>query len=38
VAIRRGLAEGRELDEIETEWPEQLEGFLAIRKHYLIYA
>ena len=37
-AVRKRLEEGRELDEIKTEWPEELEGFLAIRKHYLIYA
>lgn len=37
-AIRKGLEEGRDLVEMETGWQEDLEGFLAIRKQYLIYA
>jgi uncharacterized protein YbbC (DUF1343 family) len=36
-AIRKGLEEGRDLDEMEQSWQEELEGFLAIRKQYLLY-
>jgi uncharacterized protein YbbC (DUF1343 family) len=36
--IRMGLEEGRDLDEMEVGWEEELEGFLAIRKQYLLYA
>ena len=36
-AIRKGLEEGRDLDEMEKSWREELEGFLAIRKQYLIH-
>lgn len=35
--IRKGLEQGRDLDEMEKSWQEELEGFLAIRKQYLIY-
>jgi uncharacterized protein YbbC (DUF1343 family) len=35
--IRKGLEEGRDLDEMEAGWQEELEGFLKIRKHYLLY-
>jgi uncharacterized protein YbbC (DUF1343 family) len=35
--IRKGLEAGRDLDEMEKSWQEQLEGFLAIRKQYLLY-
>ena len=35
--IRRGLEVGRDLDEMEASWQEELEGFLAIRKQYLFY-
>ena len=36
-AIRRGLEEGRGLDGMEVGWQEELKGFLALRKQYLIY-
>ncbi|MCJ7662615.1 MAG: hypothetical protein MUO24_00070 [Desulfobacterales bacterium] len=36
-AIRKGLEEGRDLDEMEVGWQEELEGFLVIRKQYLLY-
>jgi uncharacterized protein YbbC (DUF1343 family) len=36
-AIRKGLEEGRDLDEMEKSWQKELEGFLAIRKQYLLY-
>jgi uncharacterized protein YbbC (DUF1343 family) len=36
-AIRKGLEEGKDLDEMEESWQEELEGFLAIRKQYLLY-
>jgi len=36
-AIRKGLEGGRDLDEMEDGWQEELEGFLAIRKQYLLY-
>jgi uncharacterized protein YbbC (DUF1343 family) len=36
-AIRKGLEEGRDLDEMEAGWQEDLKGFLAIRKSYLCY-
>lgn len=36
-AIRKGLKEGRDLDEMEAGWQEDLEGFLAVRKRYLLY-
>lgn len=35
--IRKGLEEGRDLDEMEAGWQEELKGFLAIRKQHLIY-
>jgi len=36
-AIRKGLEDGRDLDEMEASWQQELEGFLAIRKQYLLY-
>jgi uncharacterized protein YbbC (DUF1343 family) len=36
-AIRKGLEKGKDLDEMETSWQEELEGFLSLRKQYLIY-
>jgi uncharacterized protein YbbC (DUF1343 family) len=36
-AIRRGLEQGRNLDEMEKSWQEELKRFLAIRKQYLLY-
>jgi uncharacterized protein YbbC (DUF1343 family) len=36
--IRKGLEQGRDLDEMEQSWQEELEGFLVKRKGYLIYA
>ena len=36
-AIRKGLEEGRDLDEMEKSWQAELEGFLTIRKQYLLY-
>ena len=36
-AIRKGLEDGRDLDEMEAGWQEGLEGFLTIRKQYLLY-
>jgi len=35
--IRKGLEQGRDLDEMEAGWQEDLEGFLAKRKQYLLY-
>jgi len=35
--IRKGLEQGRDLDEMEKNWQEELKGFLAIRKQYLLY-
>jgi uncharacterized protein YbbC (DUF1343 family) len=35
--IRKGLEDGRDLDEMEAGWQEDLEGFLATRKQYLLY-
>jgi len=35
--IRKGLEGGRDLDEMEAEWQEGLEGFLTKRKRYLLY-
>ena len=35
--IRKGLEQGRDLDEMEAGWQEDLEGFLAKRKQYLFY-
>jgi uncharacterized protein YbbC (DUF1343 family) len=35
--IRKGLEEGRDLDEMEGDWQVELEGFLAIKKQYLLY-
>jgi len=32
-----GLEQGKDLDEMEAGWQEELKGFLAIRKQYLIY-
>jgi len=36
-AIRKGLEEGKDLDEMEAGWQEDLKGFLATRKQYLLY-
>jgi uncharacterized protein YbbC (DUF1343 family) len=36
-SIRKGLNEGGDLDEMEKSWQKELEGFLAIRKQYLLY-
>jgi uncharacterized protein YbbC (DUF1343 family) len=36
-AIRKGLEEGRDLDELEQSWQEEIKGFQARRKQYLIY-
>jgi uncharacterized protein YbbC (DUF1343 family) len=36
-AIRKGLEQGRDLDEMEKNWHEKLKEFLAIRKQYLLY-
>jgi uncharacterized protein YbbC (DUF1343 family) len=36
-AIRKGLETGKDLDELEASWQAELEGFLAIRKQYLLY-
>jgi uncharacterized protein YbbC (DUF1343 family) len=36
-SIRKGLEEKKNLDEMEAGWQEALEGFLAIRKQYLLY-
>jgi uncharacterized protein YbbC (DUF1343 family) len=36
-AIRKGLEAGRDLDGMEESWQEDLKGFLAIRKQYLLY-
>jgi len=35
--IRKGLEQGKDLDEMEAGWKEALEGFLTIRKKYLFY-
>ncbi len=35
--IRKGLEEGKDLDEMEGDWQAELQGFLAIRKQYLLY-
>ena len=35
--IRKGLEQGRDLDEMEKSWQEDLRGFLALRKQYLLY-
>jgi len=35
--IRKGLEAGKDLDEMEAGWQEELQGFLAIRKQYLLY-
>jgi len=35
--IRKGLEEGRNLDEMEANWQAELEDFLTIRKQYLLY-
>jgi hypothetical protein len=35
--IRKGLEEGRDLDEMEKSWQKELERFLAISKQYLLY-
>jgi uncharacterized protein YbbC (DUF1343 family) len=35
--IRKGLEEGRNLDEMEAGWQEKLKEFLARRKQYLLY-
>jgi len=31
------LENGKDLDEMEAGWQEELQGFLAIRKQYLLY-
>jgi len=36
-AIRKGLEEGRNLDEMEESWQEELKSFLVKRKQYLLY-
>lgn len=36
-AIRKGLEAGRDLDEMEKSWQEDLEKFLAKRRQYLLY-
>jgi uncharacterized protein YbbC (DUF1343 family) len=36
-AIRKGLEDGNNLDEMEAGWQEELEGFLKKRKEYLLY-
>ena len=36
-AIRKGLEEGRDLDEIEVSWQEELARFLTKRKQHLLY-
>jgi uncharacterized protein YbbC (DUF1343 family) len=36
-AIRKGVEEGRNLDKMEGDWQAELEGFLALRKQYLLY-
>ena len=36
-SIRMGLENGRNVDEMEAGWQEELKGFLAIRKQYLLY-
>ncbi len=36
-AIRKGLEEGKEIDEMETIWMKELEGFVARREKYLLY-
>ncbi|WP_281172505.1 exo-beta-N-acetylmuramidase NamZ domain-containing protein [Ectobacillus panaciterrae] len=35
--IRQGINEGKSLEEMETKWQSELEGFLEIRKRYLLY-
>ncbi|OGP55659.1 MAG: hypothetical protein A2Y65_02785 [Deltaproteobacteria bacterium RBG_13_52_11] len=35
--IRKGLEQGIDLDELEAGWQGELEGFLAIRRQYLLY-
>lgn len=36
-AIRKGLEDGKDLDEMEASWQEELEEFLVKRKQYLLY-
>jgi uncharacterized protein YbbC (DUF1343 family) len=36
-AIRKGLEEGRDLDELEQSWQEDLDDFLVKRKQFLLY-
>jgi uncharacterized protein YbbC (DUF1343 family) len=36
-AMRKGLEAGRDLDDMEASWQAELEGFLAIRRQYLLY-
>jgi uncharacterized protein YbbC (DUF1343 family) len=36
-SIRKGLEDGKDLDGMEAGWQAELEGFLAIRKQYLLY-
>jgi uncharacterized protein YbbC (DUF1343 family) len=36
-SIRKGLETSKDLDEMEASWQEELEGFLALRKEYLLY-
>ena len=35
--MRKGLEGGMDLDELEAGWQEELEGFLAQRRQYLLY-
>jgi len=34
---RKGLEDGRDLDEMGRSWQVELEGFLALRRQYLLY-
>jgi uncharacterized protein YbbC (DUF1343 family) len=36
-AIRKGLEDGKDLDEMEAGWQEKLEDFLKIKKQYLLH-
>ncbi|OGP92424.1 MAG: hypothetical protein A2Z19_03430 [Deltaproteobacteria bacterium RBG_16_54_18] len=36
-SIRKGLEDGRDLDEMGRSWQVELEGFLALRRQYLLY-
>jgi uncharacterized protein YbbC (DUF1343 family) len=35
--IRKGLEQGRDLDDLEASWQEELKRFLVISKQYLLY-